>query len=120
MHACMHAGGHMMRQQIATFKHAWPMVAEGGVWLTEDTATSYDGSLLADGRPLSVAEFGGGYGKNDTWCPIHSDPMLPTQVQQQSNEVECGKRCSSICADDCCKHLPCSFQLSTDFRPKDR
>ncbi len=48
------------------------MLAEGGVWLTEDTATSYDSSFLDDGKPVSVAEFGGGYGKNDTWYPSHS------------------------------------------------
>ena len=84
-----------MRQQITTFKHAWPMLAEGGVWLTEDTATSYDGSLLADGRPLSVAEFGGGYGKNDTWCLIGSDPVLPCCLQRQ---LVRSARCLPLCA----------------------
>lgn len=68
----VNAGGHQMKQQITTFEHAWSMLADGGVWITEDTATSYDGSPNNAGALDSVASYGGGYGggygKNDTWC----------------------------------------------------
>lgn len=35
-------GGHRMDQQILTFEHLYPLVNEGGVYMCEDTHTSYD------------------------------------------------------------------------------
>ena len=34
-------GGHMMNQQIASYKHLFQFVKEGGLYLCEDTGTSY-------------------------------------------------------------------------------
>ena len=54
-------GGHMMRQQIATFEETFPAVAHGGVYLVEDLHTSY------------WPEYGGGYGRplplDFRWAP---------------------------------------------------
>lgn len=34
-------GGHMMHQQITSFEHLWPHLSDRGVYLVEDTHTSY-------------------------------------------------------------------------------
>lgn len=34
-------GGHMMHQQITSFEHLWPQVADLGLYMVEDTHTSY-------------------------------------------------------------------------------
>ncbi|MEM6589465.1 MAG: class I SAM-dependent methyltransferase [Pseudomonadota bacterium] len=34
-------GGHMMHQQITSFEHLWPHISDQGVYLVEDTHTSY-------------------------------------------------------------------------------
>jgi cephalosporin hydroxylase len=34
-------GGHRMSQQVATFEEIWPVVSNGGVYLTEDLHTNY-------------------------------------------------------------------------------
>ena len=48
-------GGHTMKQQILTFKHLFSLVKDGGIYLTEDTHTSYWNS------------FGGGYKRKGTF-----------------------------------------------------
>jgi hypothetical protein len=34
-------GGHSMTQQLATFQGMWPVLADGGAFITEDVHTSY-------------------------------------------------------------------------------
>ncbi len=34
-------GGHMMHQQITSFEHLWPHLSDQGIYLVEDTHTSY-------------------------------------------------------------------------------
>lgn len=48
-------GGHRMRQQIATFEELYPRLRPDGVYLCEDTHTSY------------MPVFGGGYGQPHTF-----------------------------------------------------
>lgn len=48
-------GGHMMNQQIVTFEEMFPHVKDGGIYLCEDTHTSY------------WPNFAGGYRKKGTW-----------------------------------------------------
>ncbi len=48
-------GGHTMNQQIITFEELFPILADGGVYLCEDTHTSY------------WSDFEGGYRKPDTF-----------------------------------------------------
>lgn len=48
-------GGHVMNQQINTFEVFWPKLKNGGVYLCEDTHTSY------------WPAFGGGYKKQGTF-----------------------------------------------------
>ena len=48
-------GGHTMEQQIATFEVLYPKLSENGVYICEDTHTSYD------------PYHGGGYQKKDTF-----------------------------------------------------
>eukprot|EP00519_Triparma_laevis_P001060 CAMPEP_0182515894 /NCGR_PEP_ID=MMETSP1321-20130603/39151_1 /TAXON_ID=91990 /ORGANISM="Bolidomonas sp., Strain RCC1657" /LENGTH=221 /DNA_ID=CAMNT_0024723391 /DNA_START=14 /DNA_END=676 /DNA_ORIENTATION=+ len=48
-------GGHTMAQQLAAFDALWPSVKPGGVYMVEDTHTSYDQS------------YGGGYRKEGTF-----------------------------------------------------
>ena len=43
-------GGHTMNQQIATFECMFPFISDGGIYMCEDTHTSY------------MENFGGGYG----------------------------------------------------------
>jgi hypothetical protein len=47
--AIVEDGGHTMNQQITTFEKVFPIINEGGMYVCEDTHTSYWG------------EFGGGY-----------------------------------------------------------
>ncbi|UFK98854.1 class I SAM-dependent methyltransferase [Kaistella faecalis] len=48
-------GGHMMEQQILTFKHLYKKIKEDGIYLCEDVCTSY------------WSEYGGGYKKKSTF-----------------------------------------------------
>lgn len=48
-------GGHTMDQQIVSFEELWPAVVDGGVYLVEDLHTNY------------WEEFGGGFGRDDTF-----------------------------------------------------
>lgn len=54
-------GGHTMNQQITTFKHLFPLVKEGGVYLVEDTHTSY------------WREYSGGYKKKSSFIEFAKD-----------------------------------------------
>lgn len=49
-------GGHEMKQQIVTFEEMFPFVKENGVYLCEDTGTSYN-----------PGKFHAGYRKSGTW-----------------------------------------------------
>lgn len=46
-------GGHTAAQQITTFERLWPLIPPGGVYLCEDTASSYlpDFGSARDGQP---------------------------------------------------------------------
>ena len=48
-------GGHMMNQQILTFKHLYNLVKDDGIYLCEDVCTSY------------WSEYGGGYKNKSTF-----------------------------------------------------
>ena len=48
-------GGHRMHQQIATFEELYPLLRSDGVYVCEDTGTSY------------IPEFGGGYRQPQTF-----------------------------------------------------
>ncbi|MEX0930073.1 MAG: class I SAM-dependent methyltransferase [Candidatus Paceibacterota bacterium] len=54
-------GGHTMEQQIRTFEELFGSIKEGGVYLCEDTHTSYKN------------EYGGGYKKSDTFIEYIKD-----------------------------------------------
>lgn len=56
-------GGHEMHQQIATFEELWPAVRDGGVFLTEDTHTSY------------WERYGGGYQREGTFMEYVKDKI---------------------------------------------
>lgn len=53
-------GGHMMSQQIASFEALWPYLADGGVYIIEDTHTSYwpgfGGGFRAEGSLMEYAK----------------------------------------------------------------
>ncbi|MEO6513950.1 MAG: CmcI family methyltransferase [Candidatus Saccharimonadales bacterium] len=51
-------GGHIMKQQITTFQEMWPALKNGGVYVVEDTHTSY--------YPM----FGGKLGKKNTFISL--------------------------------------------------
>lgn len=60
-------GSHIWSHQIATFETIWPSIAPGGVYVLEDTCTSYDHWLDTEGKtrvsvnyndqPLSCMEY---------------------------------------------------------------
>jgi len=57
-------GGHMMDQQILTFKYLYKLINEDGIYLCEDLCTSY------------WSEYGGGYKKKSTFiefAKLHID-----------------------------------------------
>ncbi|MFT6285975.1 MAG: hypothetical protein ACJAYC_002451 [Halieaceae bacterium] len=56
-------GGHTMAQQINTFEELFPAVAENGIYICEDTHTSYWSS------------FGGGYRKSGTFIEYIKDKI---------------------------------------------
>jgi len=68
-------GGHTMAQQIATFEELWPGVVDGGVFLTEDTHTSY--------RP----KWGGGYRRPGTFME-YAKSLIDQQNAWHSTEPE--------------------------------
>ncbi|MCX7889427.1 MAG: class I SAM-dependent methyltransferase [Rhodobacteraceae bacterium] len=54
-------GGHRMSQQIASFRALWPHLADGGLYIVEDTHTSYwPGFGGGYRRPESFIEFAKG------------------------------------------------------------
>ncbi len=73
-------GGHKMHQQIASFRHLWPRLADRGLYIVEDVHTSYwpgfGGGLRA---PASFIEFAkdlidrmhSWYTEDDAGFPLH-------------------------------------------------
>jgi Methyltransferase domain len=73
-------GGHKMHQQITSFRHLWPCLKDGGLYIVEDTHTSYwpgfGGGLR---EPASFIEFAKSlidqmhswYTEDDTAFPLH-------------------------------------------------
>jgi len=57
-HVVIDDGGHIMRQQIATFEVMYPRLADGGIYLVEDLHTSY------------WPEYGGGYKRSAAWLGL--------------------------------------------------
>ena len=49
-------GNHYWREQILTFQTLFPLVKKGGIYIVEDTATSYDGKPYDNG-PISCVNF---------------------------------------------------------------
>lgn len=70
-------GGHTMTQQIVTFEEMFPHVKDGGVFLCEDTHTSY-----------WLGQFGyGAYKKKGTWMEFVKD-LLDSVNAYNSKELE--------------------------------
>jgi Methyltransferase domain len=73
-------GGHKMHQQITSFRHLWPRLADRGLYIVEDTHTSYwpgfGGGLR---QPKSFIEFAkdlidrmhSWYTEDDAGFPLH-------------------------------------------------
>ena len=49
-------GGHYMKQQMVSFEALWPHVKEGGLYVIEDTHTSYD-KKYTDKEPLTFMQY---------------------------------------------------------------
>ncbi|MBK5934531.1 methyltransferase family protein [Rhodovulum imhoffii] len=59
--AILDDGGHFMHQQITSFEHLWPHLRDGGVYMVEDTHTSYWPGFGGGYRePASFIEFAKG------------------------------------------------------------
>ena len=54
-------GGHTMNQQLVSFRHLFPVVKDGGIYLIEDTHTSY------------WREYHGGYKKKNSFIEFSKD-----------------------------------------------
>ncbi|GBF97807.1 hypothetical protein Rsub_11333 [Raphidocelis subcapitata] len=64
-------GGHSMTQQTVTFEEVYEQVKEGGIYMVEDTATSY-----ADGYAGQIwGSFGGGPKKPGTFIELAKDKV---------------------------------------------
>ena len=50
-------GGHMMNQHIVSFEELWPIVNPGGVYLCEDTITSYFKSCVSEYKKDTFIEY---------------------------------------------------------------
>ena len=73
-------GGHKMHQQITSFRHLWPRLADGGLYIVEDTHTSYWPGFGGGFRePASFIEFAkdlidqmhSWYTEDDAGFPLH-------------------------------------------------
>jgi hypothetical protein len=73
-------GGHKMNQQITSFRHLWPRLADRGLYIVEDTHTSYWPGFGGGFRePASFIEFAkdlidrmhSWYTEDDTGFPLH-------------------------------------------------
>lgn len=73
-------GGHQMHQQIASFRTLWPLLADRGLYIVEDTHTSYWPGFGGGHRaPASFIEFAkdlidqmhSWYTEDDTAFPLH-------------------------------------------------
>ncbi|MFC2074730.1 class I SAM-dependent methyltransferase [Bdellovibrionota bacterium] len=82
-------GGHTMRQQINTFEVLYPHVSENGIYLCEDTHTSY------------WKRWGGGYGNRKTFIE-HTKHLIDKLNAWHIENTEC-KNWRKIKVDDFCK-----------------
>lgn len=73
-------GGHKMHQQITSFRHLWPRLNDGGLYIVEDTHTSYWPGFGGGFRePKSFIEFAkdlidrmhSWYTEDDAAFPLH-------------------------------------------------
>ena len=73
-------GGHKMHQQITSFRHLWPRLKDGGLYIVEDTHTSYwpgfGGGLRAPGSFIEFAkalidQMHSWYTEDDEAFPLH-------------------------------------------------
>lgn len=73
-------GGHQMHQQITSFEVLWPQLADGGLYIVEDTHTSYwpgfGGGLKAPGSFVEFAKdmvdrLHSWYTEDDVGFPLH-------------------------------------------------
>lgn len=74
-------GGHQMHQQITSFHHLWPRLADRGLYIVEDTHTSYwpgfGGGLRAPGSFIEFAKdlidrMHSWYTEDDAAFPLHA------------------------------------------------
>lgn len=73
-------GGHKMSQQITSFRHLWPRLADGGLYIVEDVHTSYwpgfGGGFRAAGSFIEFAKdlidrMHSWYTEDDAGFPLH-------------------------------------------------
>lgn len=88
--AILDDGGHRMDQQILTFQQLYGNVTEGGIYMCEDTHTSYDPT------------HGGGLGKPDTFIEYMKKNVdyLHSWYNGQANSMSVGQTTKSICFYD--------------------
>jgi Methyltransferase domain len=73
-------GGHRARQQIGSLLRLWPAVEPGGIYIVEDTHTSYMDSFAMGWRKNgSTIEFLKGV-VDDVHCEWHEQPQTLTDV----------------------------------------
>ena len=79
-------GGHRMDQQIATFEALYPIVRAGGVFMCEDTHTSYAASFGGGLRqPGTMIEYM--KGKIDEMHHWHAPGLTPTGFTQTAQSL---------------------------------
>ncbi len=67
-------GGHTMNQQIVTFRNLFPAVKDGGIYLVEDTHTSY------------WREYHGGYKNKNSFIEFSKDIVDQVHAWHVDNE----------------------------------
>lgn len=76
-------GGHKMKQQIVTLMNVWPKMADGGVYICEDTHTSYwdhyEGGFQ---HPSSMIEF-----SKQLIDLIHKEHFLQISPPEQMTDI---------------------------------
>jgi hypothetical protein len=89
-------GGHKMHQQITSFRALWPHLADGGLYIVEDTHTSYWPGFGGGHRaPASFIEFAkdlidqmhSWYTEDDTGFPLHPMASQIGGIQFQDSLV---------------------------------
>ncbi|WP_431297608.1 class I SAM-dependent methyltransferase [Tabrizicola sp. BL-A-41-H6] len=94
-------GGHQMHQQIASFVALWPHLADGGLYIVEDTHTSYwpgfggglntPGSFIAFAKGL-IDRMHSWYTEDDEAFPLHPMARELGMVQFHDSLVVIEKR----------------------------